>query len=163
MPLTKSTLEKELEIILDSGKPSSSPEGASLWSKAYVSYAFGALSKAGSIPSNAQANYAILVGAFTAAFNSFSAPAAAGLITQGIMAFWQAIAWVGPTATGATTVPGNGGLSAVLSALFLDLSKKSSSEKAREFADAFDMGAKMVIVTDVPYVQPAPPIIGPIS
>ncbi|MCP4368481.1 MAG: hypothetical protein GY797_10290 [Deltaproteobacteria bacterium] len=163
MPLIKNTLEKELEDILDRGKPSSSAEGASLWSKAYVAYASGALSKAGSFPTNAQPNMGILIGAFSSAFNSLSATTAASLIAQGIMSYWQAIVWVGPAAAGATSLPGNLSLSANLSVVLLDLSEKTPAEKSKEFADIFDLGAKLVVVSDVPFVQPAPPIVGPIS
>ena len=162
MPLEKSALAQELENIVTQ-KPSSSAEAALQWANAYVTYASGALSKAGSLPTNAQANLGILNGAFTAALNSMTAATAASLMAQGIMTYWQAIVWVGPVASGVTVVPGNVTLIASLVAIFLDLSKKTPAEKAREFADAFDIGAKMVIVSDVPFVQPAPPIVGPIS
>ena len=163
MPLVKSSLAQELENIFDKGKPSSSPEAATHWSKAYVSYASGALSKAGSFPTNAQASLGIVIGVFTAAFNAMAAATAAALMAQGIMTYWQTIVWVGPAASGVTVVPGNLNLTASLMAIFLDLSKKTPAEKAMGLADAFDMGAKMVVVSDVTFVQPAPPIVGPIS
>jgi hypothetical protein len=162
MPLIKTTLAQELENIFNK-KPGSAPQAALLWAKAYTGYAANAISKAGSLPVNAQANQGILIGAFTSAFNSMAAAAAAALMVQGIVAFWQAIAWTGPTAAGVTTVPGNLSLTAQLSVIFLDLDDKTSADKAQELADAFDAGAKMVIVSDIPYVQPAPPIVGPIS
>lgn len=162
MPLIKSTLVQELEDIFNKGA-SSSPDAASLWSKAYVSYASSALSKAGSLPTNAQANLGILIGAFTGAFNSMTSASAAVLMAQGIITYWQGIVWVGPVASGATAIPGNLSLTAGLSAIFLDLSKKTNSEKARELADAFDIGAKMVVVSDIPFVPPPTPIVGPIS
>jgi hypothetical protein len=162
MPLMKSILAQELEDIFNR-RASSSAEAARLWSKAYVSYASGGLSKAGSLPTNAQANLGILIGAFTAAFNSLISATAATLMAQGVMTYWQGIVWAGPVASGATAVPGNFNLSASLSAVFVDLSKKTNSQKASELADTFDVGAKMVVVSDIPFVQPAPPIVGPIS
>jgi hypothetical protein len=88
---------------------------------------------------------------------------AGALVAQGVVTFWQAIVWVGPTASGATAFPGNAALAPALVAIFADLSRKSPQDKANELADAFDAGARTVIVTDVPFVQPAPPIVGPIQ
>lgn len=163
MPLMKTILAQDIEIILDKGKPSSLAEAATQWSKAYISYASSALSKAGSLPTNAQALQGILTGAFTSAFGTLTAATAASLISQGIMTFWRAIVWVGPTASGFTIIPGNNTLTASLSAVYMDLGEKTSSDKARDFSDAFDAGAKTVMVYDTPYAQPAQPVFGPIS
>ena len=79
------------------------------------------------------------------------------------MSFWSAMAWVGPTAAGVTASPGNASLAGTLAALFADTSAKSERDRAAAIADAFDAGAKLVIVNDVPFAQPAPPIVGPVS
>jgi hypothetical protein len=162
MPLMKSTLAQELENIFGSD-PSSAPDAAMQWAKAYATYASNALSKAASLPVNAMAGQGTLVGPFTSAFNSQTAAGAAALMTQGIMLFWQTAAWTGPTAAGMTAVPGNAALAGALTAIFSDLSDKTPADKASELADAFDAGAKTVIVSDIPFAQPAPPIVGPIS
>jgi hypothetical protein len=161
VPLSRSTLAKALEDALRR-RPDAPAVAASDWARAYVAYAAGALTTAASVPTNASANQSVLTGVFTAAFTAGAAAAAANLIGQGVMAFWMAIVWSGPTATGATTVPGNLGLAATLAALFADVGGRSLAEKAGRFADAFDAGARQVVVTDVPAVQPAPPIVGPI-
>ena len=162
MPLVKAKLARELENILP-GEYYSSPEAAERWARAYVSFAGTAVSSAGSLPANAQGNMGIVVGAFTGAFNSLSSAGAASAIASGILSFWQAIVWVGPTASGATIWPGNCSLSATLQMIFEDRRGKSVGDKAGELADAFEAGAKIVMVSDIPYVQPAPPIVGPIS
>jgi len=162
MPLIKTVLANDLEDLFNRN-PGSSPQAAVSWARAYSAYAANAISKAGSLPVNAQANQGILIGVFTGAFNSQAAAAAAGIMAQGIMAYWQAAVWVGPVASGVTIVPGNLTLAVQLSMIFQDLGKKSPADKARELADAFDAGAKLVIVSDIPLIQPAPPIVGPIS
>ncbi len=162
MPLNRPSLARALESVLK-GQPQTSAAAAADWARAYLAYASAAASSAGSLPTNAAANLGILVGAFTAAFNSLSGAAAGALLAQGVMGYWQAIAWLGPTASGVTTVPGNLTLAASLISVFLDLSGKSMGDKAGALADAFDTGAKAVVVTDVPFVQPAPPIVGPIQ
>jgi hypothetical protein len=161
MPLNKSSLASALEQALN--QKSALPAAAASWAQAYATYAASALTSAGSLPVTAPANMGTLVGAFMAAFNSLGAQAAASLIAQGVLAFWQSMIWVGPTAAGSTISPGNTALMGALAACFTDLSDKSEGDKAGELADAFDAGAKMVIVSDVPFVQPAPPIIGPIQ
>jgi hypothetical protein len=162
MPLMKSSLASELEKVFNE-KPAVSPEAALRWAQAYVNYAAKALTSVSSLPITAPANMGILVGAFTVAFNSLAVQAAAAVMAQGVMAFWQAMVWVGPTAAGTSISPGNASLAGALGAIFSDLSEKSAGDKASELADAFDAGAKLVIVSDVLFVQPAPPVVGPIQ
>jgi hypothetical protein len=161
MPLMKSSLSQELESIFKR-KPGSAAEAAADWAKAYVSYAASALSSAGSLPVTAMANLSMVVGAFTGAFQAQSAAGAAALMAQGVMGFWSAMVWVGPAAAGTTLSPGNFALTGALSAVFADTSKKSEGDKAGQIADAFDAGAKLVMVSDIPFV-PGPPIVAPIS
>jgi|ERR1051326_187234 hypothetical protein len=162
MPLNKSTLARPLQQLFED-KPASLADAASGWANAYVGYAGGAMSSAASLPVNASGNVGILLGAFQAGLSALTPATAGALVGQGILAFWQAIAWVGPTAAGATAFPGNAGLPAGLAAIFADLGRASAGEKANRLADAFDAGAKTVIVIDIPFVQPAPPITGPIQ
>lgn len=161
MPLIKATLKSQLQQVLES-----MPEqGAapSLWAMAYVSYASSAMSSASSFPVTAMANLGILVGGFTSAFSSESSSDAASAIASSVKAFWQAMVWTGATAAGATTSAGNNALSSSLESIFGDVEEKSASDKAGELADALHSGATEVMVNDIPYVQPAPPITGPIS
>jgi hypothetical protein len=160
MPLTKSTLAQDLEGIFNA-KPASAADAATKWANAYQSYASAALSSASSLPITAPANFGILLGAFTAGLSALTSVTAAALISQGILAYWQAMAWVGPASAGSTAFPGNASLSGALSATFADLSDKSAADKANEIAQAFDAGAKTVIVSEVPFA-PGPPIVGPI-
>jgi hypothetical protein len=162
MALLKSTLAQRLEKQFGA-KPSSSAQAASDWASAYVSYASSALSAATSLPVTATANQSLLVAAFTAAFQSMSPSGAAALMAQGVTGFWTAMVWAGPVAVGSTVFPGNATLSSTLSSIFDDTSRQSDADKARALADAFDAGAKTVIVNDIPLTQPAPPIVGPIS
>ncbi len=161
MTLNKASLSSALEDVLTSKQ--SLDEAVVAWGKAYVSYAQNAMSTVTSLPTNAMGNLSILQGAFLGAFQSQTAPAAAAAISAGIMSFWTAIIWVGPTASGATIVPGNFSLSGSLTAIFANSQQMSEAEKATALAGAFDTGAKQVLVLDVPYAQPAPPISGPIS
>ena len=161
MPLQKSNLAQQLQSLFEQ-KPSSA-EAASDWASAYVSYAAGALSAASSLPITAPANQSLLVGAFTAAFSSQTSAGAAAAMAQGVVGFWSSMLWTGPTAVGTTLFPGNVALSGALSDIFADTSGQSEADKAHALADAFDTGAKSIIVNDVPLVQPAPPIVGPIS
>lgn len=161
MSLNKSTLSSALEDVLT--KKQSLDEAALSWAKAYVSYAQNAMSSASSLPTNAMGNLSILQGAFLGAFQARSSSGAAAAVSAGVMSFWTAIIWVGATAAGATIVPGNFSLSGSLTAIFANSEQKSESEKAGALADAFDSGAKQVLVLDIPYAQPAPPISGPIS
>ncbi|HEX7119494.1 MAG TPA: hypothetical protein VF212_11940 [Longimicrobiales bacterium] len=161
MALTRSTLADALADVFQS-RPSTTAEAGLRWARAYHAYASGALSAAGSLPVNAAAGFGILVGAFTGALAAMDAEAAAAAITAGVMVFWQSMAWAGPTAAGTTAAPGNFALVPALAAIFAD-SGGGAREKADRLADAFDAGARMVIVVDVPFVQPAPPIVGPIQ
>src|SRR5262245_25599876 len=162
MPLVKSTLAAQLENIFNQ-KPATSADAAVSWAQAYTSYAASALSTASSLPVTAAANTGILVGAFTSAFNALATQAAAAVMVQGVMAFWQAMVWAGPTAAGTTASPGNAALAGALGAIFSDTSDKTASDKASELADAFDAGAKLVIVSDIPFAPPPTPIVGPIQ
>lgn len=161
MPLIKSSLAAALEQALN--QKSALPAAATSWAQAYVTYAANALTSAGSLPVTAPANLGTLVAAFTAAFNSLAVQAAAAAMAQGVLAFWQTMVWVGPTAAGSTISPGNTALASALTQVFMDLSGKSEADKADALADAFDAGAKLVMVSDVLFVQPAPPVVGPIQ
>lgn len=161
MPLSASALAQELERVFTT-KSASSVDAAAAWANAYRTYATGALSVAASLPVGAPANFGILLGAFTAGLSALTAVTAAALIAYGITAYWQAMIWTGPTAAGTTVFPGNAALAATLGGIFADLSGKSATDKANDLATAFDAGARAVVVSDVPFVQPAPPIVGPI-
>ncbi len=161
MPLSASSLAQSLERVLES-KPASSADAALAWANAYQSYASSALSSAASLPVSAPANFGLLAGAFQG-LSALASMAAAAAIAQGVTAYWQAMIWSGPTALGTTAFPGNATLATALAAVFSDLGDKSVSQKANDLASAFDAGARSVIVNDVPLIQPAPPIIGPIS
>src|SRR5262245_17707661 len=124
MPLVKSSLAVDLENIFNQ-KPSTAADAAASWAQAYTTYAANALSTATSLPITAPANMGILVGAFTSAFNAMDSQAAAALMAQGVMAFWQAMVWVGSTAAGTTASPGNTALGGALGATFSDLSDKT--------------------------------------
>jgi AcrR family transcriptional regulator len=162
MALNKSTLTDALARVLETS-PATAADAAAQWANAYAAYAAAATSSAFSLPVNATANVAILLGGFQSGLAALMPVSAGALVAQGVMTFWQAIAWMGPTATGTTAFPGNAGLAAMLSGIFTDLGRKSPRDKANELADAFDAGARAVVVVDVPFVQPAPPIVGPIQ
>ncbi len=162
MALVSANLKSGLEALFNQ-KPDSSSQAADTWANAYVSDGSGAMTSAGSLATNATANFGILSGAFNSALGTRSASGAAGLMTQGVMAFWQAIVWSGPGPfVGATTVPGNMSLTAALTGILTDLGEKSESDKAGELADAFDAGAKLVMVADVNAVTGVT-ILGPIN
>ena len=160
MALNDSALAKDLERVLGS-EPASTVDAASAWMKAYQSYAQGALSTASSLPVTVPANASILLGGFTAGLSALTSATAGALIAQGITAFWQAMVWVGPTAAGTTSSPGNTALAGALAAVFGDLSGRSAAAKASDLAKAFDAGAKAVIVSDIPFI-PGAAIVGPI-
>ena len=162
MALSKSTLADALARVLEAS-PATAADAAAQWANAYAGYAAAATSSAASLPVNAAANFAILLSGFQVGLSALMPASAGALVAQGVTTFWQAIAWVGPTASGATALPGNAGLAPMLAAIFTDLSRKSPQDKANELADAFDTGARTVVVMDVPFVQPAAPIIGPIQ
>jgi hypothetical protein len=161
MPLLKNTLSQQLETLFE-GKPSSPAQAASDWASAYVSYASSAMSSVGSLPVTATASQSMLVSAFTAAFSTQTSSGAAAAMAQGVIAFWTAMVWVGPTSVGATVFPGNLALSAQLAQIFGGTSEQSHKDKAGVLADAFDAGAKLVMVNDV-LPPPATPVVGPIS
>jgi hypothetical protein len=161
MPLLKNTLAQQLEKLFDS-KPSSSAQAASSWASAYVSYASSAMSAVGSLPVTATANQSALVSAFTAAFSTQTPSGAAAAMAQGVTAFWTTMVWVGPTSVGTTVFAGNLTLTAQLAQIFSDISEQSHKDKAGALADAFDAGAKTVMVNDV-LPPPATPVVGPIS
>jgi hypothetical protein len=161
MPLVKETLQSQLRRIIES-MPERAPAPQE-WAMAYLSYASTAMSGASSFPVTAMANAGILIGAFTGAFASESASGSANAIAGGIQSFWQAMVWAGATASGTTLSAGNYGLSASLQGIFGDVEEKSAADKAGEIADAFHSGAGEVMVMDIPFAQPAPPITGPIS
>lgn len=162
MSLSASTLASDLEQIFKA-KPASTADAAADWAKAYQSYASAAMSTASSLPITAPANFGLLLGAFTGGLSALSSVTAGALVAQGILAYWQAIAWVGPTAAGTTAFPGNAALATALAATFADVSKKSAADKAREIADAFDAGAKMVIASEMTLSVPPVPMVGPIN
>ncbi len=162
MPLSKDMLAQDIERALDA-KPGSSAEAAAKWANAYATYAGAALSSASSLPTTAQANQGMLVGAFQGGLAAMTSVSAASIIALGIVGYWQAMIWAGPTAAGMTVFPGNASLSGALAAIFSDLSQKSTKDKADQLASAFDLGAKSVVVSDIPLIQPAPPIVGPIQ
>ena len=161
MPLSKSTLAQALEGVY-SHRPASVAQAGSDWAQAYVSYASGATSPTGGLPVTAMAGLSPLTAAFTAALGVQTAAGSGGVMAQGVMAFWQTIAWVGAAAVGTTTVPGNFSLAAALAAVFADLDKKSVRDKAGAVADAFDAGTKTVLVVDV-MTATGVPTPGPIS
>lgn len=161
MPLIKSTLSSALEAVLER-KPDATASAASDWAQAYVSYAASAMTSVSSLATNAAGNQGILVGALSSAFQSQDTSSAASTIAQGVMSFWQAIIWSGATAVGATTSPGNFSLTAALSGIFSDTAEASAGEKASRLADAFDAGARQVMVTDV-LTSTGLPVVGPIQ
>ncbi len=161
MPLISSTISSALESLF-AANPSSPAEAAQEWARGYVSYASSAMSSVSSQAITAQANLGILVPSFTSALEARSSSGAGGLMAAGVMAFWTAMVWVGPTAAGATIVPGNFSLASELTSIFEDLDEKSDLDKASELADAFDNGAKSVMVMDILYATGVP-VTGPIT
>lgn len=161
MPLIKSTLSSALQDVLEN-KPDPVASAASDWAQAYVSYAASAISSVSSLASNANGNKSILLGAFSSAFASQDTSMAASTIAQGVISFWQAIIWSGATAVGSTTSPGNFSLSSALSGIFSDTTESSAGDRAKQLADAFDAGARQVMVTDV-LTSTGVPVVGPIQ
>jgi hypothetical protein len=160
MPLVKSSLSSALADIF-ANYPSSKSEAGQKWAQAYVSYAAAAMSPTGGTGVNAMAGLSSLTSAFTGALQQEDPNGTASAMATGVQAFWQSISWVG-AATGSTTVPGNFALTSALAAVFSDLGESSASDKADKVADAFDGGAKTVMVLDVIPATP-PPVLGPIS
>lgn len=160
MPLVKSSLSSALADLF-TNYPSSRSEAGQKWAQAYVSYASAALSPTGGTGVNAMAGLSSLASAFSSALQQEDPNGTAGAMATGVQAFWQSISWVG-TATGTTIVPGNFALSSALAAVFSDLGQSSASDKAGKVADAFDGGAKTVMVLDV-LPGPVSPVTGPIQ
>jgi hypothetical protein len=162
MPLARDSLSQRLEQIFSS-RPASVAQAAFDWASAYASYAAGAVSTAGSLPLTALANQGMLSSAWAGALGSQSSATAASLMVQGLNAYWLSMLWVGPAAVGITSAPGNLALLGELSSIFADTGDEGAAGRARRLSQAFDAGAKLVVVTDIPKAQPAPPIVGPIS
>lgn len=161
MPLSKSDLADALEKVF-AASPASPADAAMQWAKAYAGYAGAAMTVAASLPITAPANFSLLLNGFQGGLAALTPVTAGNLIAQGITTFWQSMAWLGPLAAGTTSYAGNSALGPMLSLTFADLRNKTPEEKAGELADAFDLGARLVMVSDVPLIQPAPTIIGPI-
>jgi len=161
MPLIKSSLSSALADVF-ANYPSSKDEAGQKWAQAYVSYAAAALSPTGGTGVNAMAGLSSLASAFSGALRQEDPNGAASAMATGVQTFWQSISWVG-AAVGVTTVPGNFALSSALAAVFSDLGESSATDKGDRVADAFDAGAKTVMVLDtIPGVPPVP-VLGPIS
>lgn len=160
MPLVKSSLSSALTDLF-TNYPASKSEAGQKWAQAYVSYASAALSPTGGTGVNAMAGLSSLASAFSSALQQEDPNGTAAAMATGVQAFWQSISWVG-TATGTTIVPGNFALTSALAAVFSDLGQSSASDKAGKVADAFDGGAKTVMVLDV-LPGPVPPVTGPIQ
>jgi hypothetical protein len=162
MPLMTSSLAHALASLFES-EPTSAVEAGQRWAQAYVSYASAAQSPTGGVPANATAGLSVLGSAFTSALGTQDAAGAAGAMSAGVMAFWQMMVWTGAAAVGVTAAPGNFALTSALTSIFGDTGEVAARDKVDQLADAFDAGAKMVIVVDTPLVQPAPPVVGPIQ
>lgn len=154
MPLVKSTLANDLENVFKNN-PGSVPEAAQKWAQAYVSYAGAAMTSTGGSAVNAMAGLSSLTSAFAGALQAMAPPAAGAAMAAGVSTFWLSIAWVG-AATGVTVSPGNPALAGALASVFSNLDKLSPSEKANAVADAFDGGAKLVMVLDTIPAVPSP-------
>ena len=160
MPLVKSSLSSALADVF-TNYPGSKSEAGQKWAQAYVSYASAALSPTGGTGVNAMAGLSSLASAFTSALQQEDPNGTAGAMATGVQTFWQSISWVG-SATGSTIVPGNFALTSALAAVFSDLGQSSASDKADKVADAFDGGAKTVMVLDI-LPGTVPPVTGPIQ
>src|SRR5260370_42581069 len=124
MPLSKSGLAQALEDV--SNRRPSLAQAGSDWAQAYVTYASGATSPMGGLPVTAMAGLSPLTAAFTAALGVQTAAGSAGVMAQGVMAFWQTIAWVAPTYAGVTTGPGNSAVARPLATVFPDLAQENA-------------------------------------
>jgi len=160
MPLVKSSLASSLADVF-ANYPSSKSEAGQKWAQAYVSYAAAAMSPTGGTGVNAMAGLSSLASAFTGALQQEDPNGTASAMATGVQTFWQSISWVG-AATGVTTVPGDFALTSALAAVFSDLGDSSASAKADSVADAFDGGAKTVMVLDT-IPGPTAPVLGPIQ
>jgi hypothetical protein len=147
MPLVKASLASALADIF-ANYPASKSEAGQKWAQAYVSYASAAMSPTGGTGVNAMAGLSSLASAFEGALQQEDPNGTGSAMATGVQTFWQSISWVG-SATGSTTVPGNFALSSALAGVFSDLGESSATEKGDKVADAFDAGAKAVIVLDI--------------
>ena len=159
MPLVKSSFASALANVF-ANYPSSKSEAGQKLAQAYVSYASAALSPTGGTGVNAMAGLSSLTSAFTGALQQEDPNGTASAMATGVQTFWQSISWVG-AAVGVTTVPGNFTLATALGSVFSDLGQSSASDKADKVADAFDGGAKTVMVLDT--TPPAVVTVGPIQ
>ena len=157
MPLVKATISSMLTSTFDQ-HPASVADAASQWADAYVAYASAAMTSTGGAATTAQAGKGTLLSAFSGAFATQDAQGAAGAISAGVMAFWMSIVWQG-AGTGVTTSPGNASLTSELGSVFSDTEEASASAKAGKVADAFDTGAKTVVVTDTIPAAPTPVVV----
>lgn len=161
MPLIKSSLASALTNLFES-EPSATADAGLRMAEAYLSYASAALSPTGGAAVNAAAGLSVLSGAFTSALATQDSDGAAAAMSAGVMAFWQMIAWSGAAAVGVTAAPGNFALTSTLSSIFSDTSESSARDRADRIADAFDTGAKLVIVVDT-LTSTGAPVPGPIQ
>jgi hypothetical protein len=161
VPLVKSSLASALAQIF-ADYPSSKSAAGQQWAQAYVSYAAAALSPTGGIGVNAMAGLSSLAGAFAGALQQEDPNGTASAMATGVQSFWQSISWVGAAAVGVTTVPGNFALTSALAAVFGDLGDSPARDKADRVADAFDGGAKTVMVLDT-LTSTGVPTLGPIQ
>ena len=161
MPLVKSSLSSALANVF-ANHPSSKSDAGQQWAQAYVSYAAAAMSPTGGTGVNAMAGLSSLASAFTSALQQEDPNGTASTMSTGVQTFWQSISWVGAAAVGVTTVPGNFGLTSALASVFSDLGESSASDKANQVADAFDSGAKTVMVQDT-LTSTGVPTLGPIQ
>ncbi len=159
MPLVTSSLASALANVF-ANYPSSKSEAGQKLAQAYVSYASAALSPTGGTGVNAMAGLSSLTSAFTGALQQEDPNGTASAMATGVQTFWQSISWVG-AAVGVTTVPGNFALASALGSVFSDLGQRSASDKADKVAEAFDGGAKTVMVLDT--TPPAVVTVGPIQ
>jgi hypothetical protein len=161
MPLVKSSLSSALANVF-ANRPSSKSDAGQQWAQAYVSYAAAAMSPTGGTGVNAMAGLSSLASAFTSALQQEDPNGTASTMATGVQTFWQSITWVG-SATGVTVSPGNASLTSALAGVFSDTGESSASDKANAVADAFDAGAKLVMVLDTIPGTPPVPVTGPIS
>jgi hypothetical protein len=161
MPLVKSSLASALANVF-TNYPASRADAGQQWAQAYVAYAAVAMSPTGGLGVNATAGVSSLASAFTAALQQEDPNGTASTMATGVQTFWQTISWVGAAAVGVTTSPGNAALTSALAAVYSDLAESSATQKADAVADAFDAGAKTVMVTDT-LTSTGVPTLGPIQ
>lgn len=162
MPLQKMPLAQGLRALFE-GRPTSAAEAGARAAQSYLGFAATAISSAGTLPVTAPALLPVLVAGFSGGFAATSPSAAAARIAQAVSVFWQGLVWVGPGFTGATAAPGNFSLASALGAILSDLGERSASDQASRMADAFETGARQVIVSDLSTTSPPVPVVGPVS